>query len=327
MSVISVNLNPEFGCEIALGIPYVYWLHLNGKLEKVITSKGMKPFYYFCDNVEEKHTIRTIDNSAAGLDTLPNNWIHHNAVAVFGKDYSELTEEEQSKANGVLDYSKWELPPYLDHYKNTEFKWDKSVMVINKYNIEHQHEPYGFFDFQSLVDIFTYLNERGYTVIYKRQTNKESGIAVDINEIDTINNNLDFVAEVEGVGTINDHQLTKYFEDVILFDDLVDSSSNYNEIQMKVMANVDGFITPCGGNSILSSIWKKPILCYITQGYELRPDYFSEDSYIQKMSDNNLIPIFDIRPEINKNTYDFKVNNSGKNDYQELIKKMKETWL
>ena len=26
-------------------------IHERGELEKVITSKGMKPFYYFCDNV------------------------------------------------------------------------------------------------------------------------------------------------------------------------------------------------------------------------------------------------------------------------------------
>jgi hypothetical protein len=37
----------------------------------------MKPFYYFCDNVEEVYDHRTIDNAAAGLESLPNNWIHH----------------------------------------------------------------------------------------------------------------------------------------------------------------------------------------------------------------------------------------------------------
>ena len=44
-----IDLNPEFGYEIACGIPYAYWLHQRGELDKVVTSKGMKPFYYFCD--------------------------------------------------------------------------------------------------------------------------------------------------------------------------------------------------------------------------------------------------------------------------------------
>ena len=55
-----IKSNPEFGIELALVVPYAYWLHTQGKLDKVITSKGMKPFYYFCDDVEESFNYRTI---------------------------------------------------------------------------------------------------------------------------------------------------------------------------------------------------------------------------------------------------------------------------
>ncbi len=41
-----VKTNPEFGVELALTVPYAYWLHQNNQLEKVITSKGMTPFYF-----------------------------------------------------------------------------------------------------------------------------------------------------------------------------------------------------------------------------------------------------------------------------------------
>ena len=71
-----VKTNPEFGVELALTMPYVYSLHKQGKLNTVITSKGMKPFYYFCDDVREEFNYRTIDNAAAGLNDIPNNWIH-----------------------------------------------------------------------------------------------------------------------------------------------------------------------------------------------------------------------------------------------------------
>ena len=76
--MITVDINPEFGIELALALPYAYWLHENNQLEKVVVSKGMRPFYYFCDNVEEKYDFRTIDNSKAGLNTLPNSWIYGN---------------------------------------------------------------------------------------------------------------------------------------------------------------------------------------------------------------------------------------------------------
>jgi len=106
-----VKSNPEFGVELALVVPYAYWLHNQGKLSGVITSKGMSPYYYFCDNVKEEFTYRTIDNAAAGLNNLPNNWIH---------GINSLEEP------GVLDYEKWEVPPYSDYFSNFSFK--KSVI-------------------------------------------------------------------------------------------------------------------------------------------------------------------------------------------------------
>ena len=30
-----INTNPEFGYELACSIPYAYWLHQQGKLEKL----------------------------------------------------------------------------------------------------------------------------------------------------------------------------------------------------------------------------------------------------------------------------------------------------
>ena len=89
----TITLNPEFGCELVLGIPYAYWLHKNNQLDKVVTSKGMKPFYYFCDDVEEKFEFRNVDNATAGLNELPNKWIHHNSGVLnkkSGEDENNL---------------------------------------------------------------------------------------------------------------------------------------------------------------------------------------------------------------------------------------------
>ena len=58
-----LEINPEFGIELALVVPYAYWLHKNNQLDEVVTSVGMKPFYYFCDNVHEDFKHRTIDNN------------------------------------------------------------------------------------------------------------------------------------------------------------------------------------------------------------------------------------------------------------------------
>ena len=46
-----IDLHPEFGLELTLGVTYAYWLHERSELEEVYTVECMKPFYYFCDNV------------------------------------------------------------------------------------------------------------------------------------------------------------------------------------------------------------------------------------------------------------------------------------
>lgn len=317
-----IKVNPEFGIELALAVPYAYYLHTKGKLNTVVTSEGMKPFYYFCDDVREEFKFRTIDNAAAGLNKLPNNWIHHNASAIFGKGHGELSEENQSKVNGWLDYSEWKVPPYREYYKNNEYKFSKKVVFItNKYNLEHGHEPYGYFDIKSLYDMFVLLTSAGYEVIYKRPKNTE--FVVDQNEAGTVAKNLNIRANVEGIGEISDRDLPKYFDNVHLFDDMIDKYS-YNETQMKIMANSDYFITQSGGNAILSCLWDRPVITYITQGAELRPNYFSENSYFQKISNQKCIPVFDIIKEINKNPYNHEINSTGKNNYSELMSKIKE---
>jgi hypothetical protein len=166
----NLSVRPEFGIELALAVPYAFYLKKQNLLGNVVTCKGMKPFYFFHENIIENHGSRTIDNVAAGINDLPNNWIHHNALAITGKDYSELTPSEQEKVNGVLDYSKWISPPYSSYY-NPAGLLKKMVVITNKYNIEHGDPPKGYFDIQCLYDMFMYLSGHGYEIIYKRTRN------------------------------------------------------------------------------------------------------------------------------------------------------------
>ncbi len=309
-----ISTNPEFGIELALTVPYAYWLHLNNQLDKVITSKGMKPFYYFCNNVEEGFTYRTIDNVAAGLNTLPNNWIH--GIDPLNKP-------------AVLNYDQWTCPPYKEYYSNNEFVFDKPIVFItNKYNMEHGETPFGYFDIQCLYDMFTYLTGKGYKVIYKRATNRESEFAIDQNESNSLHLGYrDIAANVEGVGVINDFQLTEYFEDVIPIDSITSQSKySYNETQMRIMANCERFITVCGGNSILSSMFGGTVISYVHKGKELRPNYFGPESYFHKLSNANVIPVYDVIGAINKETYGHPVNETGTNDYSGLLNTIKENF-
>ena len=168
--------------------------------------------------------------------------------------------------------------------------------------------------------MFTYLTEQGYNVVYKRPINKE--FPMDQNEMGSVHQGLDIRADVEEVGNISDRDLPSYFDGVHLFDDLV-GKYDYNTTQMMIMANTDYFISPCGGNTVLSCLWDRPVITYVTQGKELRDNYFGKDSYFQKLSNQKCIPVFDIIGKINDKTYGHLVNNTGENDYTELLKVIK----
>ena len=299
----TVDIHPEFGIELALGLPYVYWLHENNQLEKVVTSKGMKPFYYFCDNVEERYDYRTIDNSAAGLDSLPNPWIYgnkHNAQLykddwILWKDF--MCEE---KGCGILDYRKWKVPNFTKQYKNNRFLFNKPFIVVsNRYNWEHGTKPVGYFDIKCLYEIFNYLTEKGYLVIYKRPKNTE--FPPDQNEMATLHNKEILSANVDGIGEITDHELTNYYEDVILFDDIVKENGDltYNEVQLKLFANADKFVAMSGGSTLLLNLFKKPTITYLYNSSDLRENFWeSKNGNVNiknyyYMMNPNVIPFVD----------------------------------
>lgn len=294
-----IDVNPEFGYELVCAAPYAYWLKEQGEYVKVITSRGMKPFYWFCDEVVEKYTSRSINNSTNGVQNLPNNWIHHNALANFGKDYSLLTEEEKVQANGWLDYSKWIAPPYAKkYYKSNTPQVENYIVVSNRYNLEHGEAPVGYFDIESLYKIFTTLVEKGYNVIYKRPRNVE--FATDPNEL----LNQDIVANVEGQGVISDYKLTEYFDNVYLFDDIVKEIGNsYNEAQLNIFSKAEGFISMGGGSSILCSYFNKPVIIYVNTSKDIRPGYFEGESYFNKLSKAKVIPVIDKKEDIIKRGY------------------------
>lgn len=295
-----IDVNPEFGYEIGCSIPYAYWLHKNNQLEKVITSKGMKPFYYFCDNVEEKYEHRSIDNLNNGVQNLPNTWIHHNAVAHFGKDYSELTEEEKTKANGWLDYSQWECPPYRQEYYDESINVPNNYIVIsNRYNLEHGELPIGYFDIECLNEMFNYLRSIGLNVIYKRPRNTE--FTRDPNEL------LDLHIHSNG---LTDYDLVKKHPNVFLMDEVIRYNNlSYNAGQLKIFSRSRGFISMGGGSSIFCSCFGVPVVIYVNTSGDIRPGYFDENSYFRKLSNAPIYPTIDKKEDIKQR---------GFRDYNEL---------
>ena len=88
-----------------------------------------------------------------------------------------------------MDYSQWTPPPYRDYYESEQFYDLKPYVVVNNnYNIEFGNlitESRRYFNIETLNEIFNYLTEKGYNVIYKRPDNTE--FSLDQNEMMTLN--------------------------------------------------------------------------------------------------------------------------------------------
>ena len=91
----------------------------------------------------------------------------------------------------------------------------------------------------------------------------------------------------------------------------------YNEIQLRVFANVDNFISIAGGNSIFCSLFGGKQVTYVTTSNELRPGYFDGDSYTKRLGGAEIYPIID--PET-------VIKERGYNDYKSLLDKIKEVF-
>jgi hypothetical protein len=272
MKNTTVNCNAEFSIELVLAVPYAYWLHTNGLLEKTISVKDTKTLYYFSDNHEERYEFRTVNNEFA-LQGIPNTWIHHNPAVSNGRP-------------GILDFTQWQMPPFKQHYKNDIFVYDKPLFIVsNKYAQEWGHGPVNYLDIECLYHIFDYLKDK-YTIVYKRP--KSSDYISDENEMAPIG---DIKAIVNDVET-TDYDLARQMG-VIVFQDLLNQhpEMSFNELQFKLYANCDSYISVQGGNSHICALFGSYNLNYIVEGKELRPGYFDKETWYYKMNNCETIPV------------------------------------
>ena len=294
MKKIDIDICAEFCYDIFSAAPYAYWLKQNNMLGTITTCKEMKPFYYFHDDVIEKYSARSLNNNINGVQNLPNAWIHHNPKISNNK-------------NGIQDYSQWIAPPYAEYYSNDKFVYDKPYIVVyNQFGKDEMRKPLTrYFDLECLYRIFNTLVEKNYKVIYIRPG--EDDFILDENDQNSSNipafgNGIK--NHVEGIGVINDYELTDYYDDVISFNQLYkENDYSFNELQLKIMANASSFVTVSGGSAILQLLFKKPSIIYATCNREVQPEYWEKDAYYQVISNQNAIPVIDKNQDIYSRGY------------------------
>lgn len=264
MEKVTVTCSGEFSVDLVLAVPYAYWLHQRGLLEGTVSAVDSRPMYYFSPHHEERFFTRTVNNQE-GLKGLPNDWIHHNATVSEGRP-------------GILDFSQWEMPPFKQHYANDIFVFDKPLLVIsNKYAWEWGQPPVNFLDCEVLDTLITLLSPK-YHLVYKRPVLGD--YPPDQNEI------------IPTPTPLHDYELCR-MRGVTTLRDLQDQhpEMSYNELQFKLFANCDHYISVQGGNSHICALFGRTNINYIVRGKELTPGYFDEGTWYRRMNGCNTIPV------------------------------------
>ena len=226
---METNCNCEFGYELALILPYAYYLYENNLLNKTTSSLMSKELYYFSKNHQEKYKNRIFNNP-----NVPNKNPH--------------VKE--------LNYDKYIPPPYKSKYKNNYFVYDKPLLIIhNKFNLEWGKKPINFINIKTLTEIFDLLKNK-YTIIYIRPQSKniidDSSCIYNLNETSLL--------ELHNI--IDGNKLYEETKKIYMI-------NNFNHFQLLIHSNCNNFISVQGGCSVLASYFGGTNIIYAKRGGEL----------------------------------------------------------
>jgi len=229
-SILVDSRGCEFGYELIMVLPFVYWLHSQNKDVAVVTCQHMKDFYFFLtkDKCIEKYKSRT-DIIPPGL---PLKGIHFEN----------------------LDTDKWEVPNFREFYSSFDlpFTTTKPILLVsNKYTQEWKNAPVNFIPLQVLNQIFTKLKDT-YQIVYNRPHSNK--ITVDTQR------HYEF----------GDYELIKDKHPEVINLNNVETRLNYNLLQLIIGSKTSKFISVQGGSSILSSLFGGTNIILAKKGSELK---------------------------------------------------------
>ena len=230
----------EFAFELFAVVPYAYWLHRQGHLKLTQSRADTSCLYYFSPRHEELSGPRTFV-PVSEYPCLPGRGTHF--------DYEGFPER--------LNTAQWSPPPYKTAFQNEMFRWPKPLCIVtNKFTPEPSTasgKAVNFIPVPVLVELLDLLVDR-YQVIYVRPRPN------------------DIVGDHQEIGDIGDFAAIKErFPDVLTIQQLHGQHPefSFNELQMKLFANCERFISVLGGSSYLASYFGGTNIIYAREGWEL----------------------------------------------------------
>jgi hypothetical protein len=230
----------EFAFELLAVVPYAYWLYRQGRLEFTVGCPDTHCLYYFSPHHEE----RSVERSYVPITEYP--------IGLGGP-----LRYDRKAFPTMLDTGKWLPPPYKQIYQDDRFRWAKATCIVCNKATEEQYlwhrAPTNFMNAELLVSVIGKLRER-YQVIYNRPR------ASDI---------------------VNDHQkilesgdidaVKRAYPDVLTIQELHarHPELGFNELQLRLFAGCEKFVSVLGGSSYLASYFGGTNVVYARRGWEV----------------------------------------------------------
>ena len=230
----------EFAFELLAVLPYAYWLASEGRLESTVSVPDTRCLYWFSPHHEERSAAR-----------------RYVPITEYPLGVRGTLRYDRKAFPAALDTRRWLPPPYRSVYRDDRFRWTKPTCVVgNKTTDEHylwHHAPTNFLPNDLLLTLIGKLRTR-YQVVYNRPR------AVDV---------------------VNDHQMiretgdieavARAYPDVLTIQALhaMHPDLGYNELQLRLYAGCERFVSVLGGGAYLASYFGGTNVVYAKRGWEV----------------------------------------------------------
>lgn len=243
---------PEFGYELLSTIPFAYLLHKQGLLRKTVSGFDTSQLYWFSPKHEEVSGKRSYDNvKKLQSQRFPNSYIHRKQ----------------------LDWDFFCPPPYKDHFQKLAIKFDKPTLIIsNRINREWKGEPVNFLDASTLAEIIRLLHDK-YQIVYLETSHFDSRYEDHAEFLSSTR----LFSEVDFSGVIKFSDLRSHFPGLSM-----------NELQLRLYAGADKFISQNGGLGILASYFGGENILFTRACHEVNPNINSFYGWYTRLSKANI---------------------------------------
>jgi hypothetical protein len=236
----------EFAFELLAVIPYAYWLHRNGQLKLTQACADTRCLYYFSPAHEEFERRRSYV-PITDYPVAPTSRLRWDATA-FPR---------------YLDTAKWIAPPYKTTYRNDTFRWPKKLCIVcNKYTVEPSvrfGRVVNFLPIPVLLELMELLTPH-YQVVYVRPRPE------------------DIVGDHQAIRDLGEFEVIRArFPEVLTIQQLhaEHPQLSFNELQLRLFANCERFVSVLGGAAFLASFFEGTNIVYAREGWEVSCNAYS----------------------------------------------------